>query len=144
MTDEPVSRKLPHRWTSPEVTLKRGVTCAEDLHAWAAGTVGVGPAGADTTRAAEEVADRLGVPLQRVDLSALVGEDIGETERNLALEFDAAQRSGSVLVLDEAGGASSSSRRSRSSSAAPSRRGVTPSRGHAVLPGAGDPSAGRR
>ena len=38
----------------------------------------------------------------RVDLSAVVSKYIGETEKNLRRVFDAAERGGAVLVLDEA------------------------------------------
>ena len=38
----------------------------------------------------------------RVDLSRVVSKYIGETERNLARLFDAAERSGAVLAFDEA------------------------------------------
>ena len=40
--------------------------------------------------------------LHRVDLAQVVSRYIGETEKNLAEVFDAAERSGAVLVFDEA------------------------------------------
>lgn len=65
-----------------------------------------GPSGTGKTMAAEIVAAELGpegeaADLYRVDLSAIVSKYIGETEKNLARIFDAAEDSGVVLLFDE-------------------------------------------
>jgi len=70
-----------------------------------------GPSGTGKTMAAEIVAQALGpetgeaeaggLDLFRVDLSAIVSKYIGETEKNIARIFDAAERAGAVLIFDE-------------------------------------------
>jgi hypothetical protein len=65
-----------------------------------------GPSGTGKTMAAEIVAAALGpggeaADLYRVDLSAIVSKYIGETEKNMARIFDAAEDSGVVLLFDE-------------------------------------------
>jgi SpoVK/Ycf46/Vps4 family AAA+-type ATPase len=52
--------------------------------------------------AAEVLARDLDLDLYRIDLSQIVSKWIGETEKNLARVFDAAERSGAVLFFDEA------------------------------------------
>jgi ATP-dependent 26S proteasome regulatory subunit len=59
-------------------------------------------AGARAVPAAQALARELGLDLYRIDLSAVVGKFIGETEKNLRKIFDAAEERGSVLFLDEA------------------------------------------
>jgi SpoVK/Ycf46/Vps4 family AAA+-type ATPase len=54
------------------------------------------------TQAAEALARDLGFGLYRIDLSAVVSKFIGETEKNLARLFDAAEASGAILLFDEA------------------------------------------
>jgi ATPase family protein associated with various cellular activities (AAA)/winged helix domain-containing protein len=61
-----------------------------------------GASGTGKTLAAEVVASTLGLDLYLVDLSRVVSKYIGETEKNLARIFDAAQASGGVLFFDEA------------------------------------------
>ena len=61
-----------------------------------------GPPGTGKTMAAEAVADALRQDLYRIDLSAVVSKYIGETEKNLAVAFDEAERAGAVLFFDEA------------------------------------------
>jgi hypothetical protein len=61
-----------------------------------------GPPGTGKTLAAEVMAHTLGVDLLVVDLSRVVSKWIGETEKNLAEAFDAAERSQAVLLFDEA------------------------------------------
>ncbi len=51
----------------------------------------------DRAREAERIAKQLGKRLQRV-----LGKYVGETEKNLARLFDAAERSGAILFFDEA------------------------------------------
>ncbi len=65
-----------------------------------------GPSGTGKTMAAEIVARDLGpgpdcLELYRVDLSAIVSKYIGETEKNIARIFDAAENAGAVLIFDE-------------------------------------------
>ena len=61
-----------------------------------------GPTGTGKTFAAEVLARALDLDLYRIDLSAVVSKYIGETERNLSRLFDAAERSGAILLFDEA------------------------------------------
>jgi ATPase family protein associated with various cellular activities (AAA) len=61
-----------------------------------------GPPGTGKTLSAEVVAGELGVELLVVDLSRVVSKWIGETEKNLADVFDAAERAQAVLFFDEA------------------------------------------
>ncbi|MFC0397355.1 ATP-binding protein [Paraburkholderia rhizosphaerae] len=61
-----------------------------------------GPPGTGKTLAARIVASAIGHDLYRVDLSKLVSKYIGETEKNLARVFDAADAGGAVLLFDEA------------------------------------------
>jgi AAA+ superfamily predicted ATPase len=61
-----------------------------------------GPSGTGKTMAAEVIANELGLPLYRVDLSAVVSKYIGETEKNLSQIFDEASSSSAVLFFDEA------------------------------------------
>lgn len=61
-----------------------------------------GPSGAGKTMAAEVLARDLNLDLFRVDLSRVVSKYIGETEKNLATVFDAAEDGGAILLFDEA------------------------------------------
>ena len=61
-----------------------------------------GESGTGKTLAAEAIANEARLDLYRVDLASTVSKYIGETEKNLAKLFDAAQRSGAVLLFDEA------------------------------------------
>jgi len=61
-----------------------------------------GPPGTGKTLAAEVVAAELGIELLIVDLARLVSKWIGETEKNLAAMFDAAERGDTALFFDEA------------------------------------------
>ncbi len=53
-------------------------------------------------KSAETLAASLGVELFRVDLSAVVSQYIGETEKNLNDVFDKAEAGGAILFFDEA------------------------------------------
>ena len=53
-------------------------------------------------KSAETLAESLGVELFRVDMSAVVSQYIGETEKNLNDVFDKAEASGAILFFDEA------------------------------------------
>jgi ATP-dependent 26S proteasome regulatory subunit len=68
------------------------------------GTVALfsGPPGTGKTMAAEVVARDVGLDLYRVDLASVVSKYIGETEKNLARVFDAAEASNAILLFDEA------------------------------------------
>lgn len=60
-----------------------------------------GASGTGKTLAAEVIAGELDLDLFRIDLSQVVSKYIGETEKNLAQVFDAADRGGCVLLFDE-------------------------------------------
>ncbi|WP_437972155.1 ATP-binding protein [Sorangium sp. So ce260] len=61
-----------------------------------------GASGTGKTMAAEVIGNELCLDVYRVDLSAVVSKYIGETEKNLARVFDAAEGSGVILLFDEA------------------------------------------
>ncbi len=61
-----------------------------------------GPPGTGKTLSAEVLTNALGVDLLIVDLSRVVSKWIGETEKNLASVFDAAERAQAALFFDEA------------------------------------------
>jgi SpoVK/Ycf46/Vps4 family AAA+-type ATPase len=54
------------------------------------------------TNAAEVLANDLQLDLYRINLSAVVSEYIGETEKNLRKLFDAADKLSTILLFDEA------------------------------------------
>jgi SpoVK/Ycf46/Vps4 family AAA+-type ATPase len=62
-----------------------------------------GPAGTGKTMAAQALARELGVDLFRVDLAQVVSQYVGETEKALGQLLDAAEKSGAMLLFDEAG-----------------------------------------
>ncbi|WP_296927150.1 ATP-binding protein [Thiohalocapsa sp.] len=64
----------------------------------------VGESGTGKTLAAGHIATRLGAPLFRVDLSAVMNKYIGESEKNLAQLLDRAAAADVVLLFDEADG----------------------------------------
>jgi len=61
-----------------------------------------GPPGTGKTMAAGIIAYELGLNLYRIELSRVVSKYIGETEKNLAQIFDAAEGAGIILFFDEA------------------------------------------
>jgi hypothetical protein len=61
-----------------------------------------GESGTGKTMAAEAIANAARLDLYRIDLSCVVSKYIGETEKNLARLFDAAEVSGAILLFDEA------------------------------------------
>jgi ATP-dependent 26S proteasome regulatory subunit len=61
-----------------------------------------GPSGTGKTMAAEVLANELGLDLYIIDLSQVISKYIGETEKNLARVFDAAEEGGAILLFDEA------------------------------------------
>lgn len=62
----------------------------------------VGPTGTGKTLAASWIATRLGLPLFRVDLSAVTSKYIGDTEKNLSQLLSRAEENEVVLLFDEA------------------------------------------
>ena len=62
----------------------------------------VGPSGTGKTLAVAWLATRLGIPLFRVDLSAVTSKYIGETEKNLSQLLARAEQNEVVLLFDEA------------------------------------------
>lgn len=61
-----------------------------------------GPSGTGKTLSAEILATALELELYRIDLAGMVSKYIGETEKNLSRIFDAAEKSGAILLFDEA------------------------------------------
>ncbi|MEM6846495.1 MAG: ATP-binding protein [Pseudomonadota bacterium] len=61
-----------------------------------------GPPGTGKTFACSWLATRLGLPLFKLDLSAVVSKYIGETEENLAKTLAQAEAADCVLLIDEA------------------------------------------
>ncbi len=61
-----------------------------------------GPPGTGKTMVASLLASDLGLELYQVDLGKIVSKYIGETEKNLAALFDAAEASCALLLFDEA------------------------------------------
>jgi hypothetical protein len=61
-----------------------------------------GPPGTGKTMAAEVIAARLRLDLQKIDLSQVVSKYIGETEKNLSRVFQEARHSNCILFFDEA------------------------------------------
>ena len=61
-----------------------------------------GPSGTGKTLAAEVLANALHRDLYRIDLSQVINKYIGETEKNLARIFEAAEGGGAILLFDEA------------------------------------------
>lgn len=61
-----------------------------------------GPPGTGKSLSAEVLASALGVDVLSVDISRVVSKWLGETEKNLAALFDAAERAQAVLFFDEA------------------------------------------
>jgi SpoVK/Ycf46/Vps4 family AAA+-type ATPase len=61
-----------------------------------------GPPGTGKTMVAGLIADELSLDLYQIDLSRIVSKYVGETEKNLAELFDAAEAGHAVLLFDEA------------------------------------------
>ena len=61
-----------------------------------------GPPGTGKTMVASLIARELGLEIYQVDLAKVVSKWIGETEKNLAALFDAAEAGHAVLLFDEA------------------------------------------
>jgi SpoVK/Ycf46/Vps4 family AAA+-type ATPase len=61
-----------------------------------------GPTGTGKTAAAQALARELGQDVLRVDLASVVSKYIGETEKNLDAIIADAERSGAILLFEEA------------------------------------------
>ncbi|MCR5098835.1 MAG: ATP-binding protein [Lachnospiraceae bacterium] len=61
-----------------------------------------GAPGTGKTMAAQVVANELGLPLYRVDVSQIFSKYIGETEKNLGVIFEEAKKVNVILFFDEA------------------------------------------
>jgi ATP-dependent 26S proteasome regulatory subunit len=61
-----------------------------------------GPPGTGKTMVAGIIADELGLDLYQIDLARIVSKYVGETEKNLAQVFDAAEAGHAILLFDEA------------------------------------------
>lgn len=61
-----------------------------------------GPSGTGKTMAAEIIAGELGLPLFKIDLSAVVSKYVGETEKHLRRLFAEAEQANAILFFDEA------------------------------------------
>lgn len=61
-----------------------------------------GPPGTGKTMAAQVIANELGLPLYRIDLSQIFSKYIGETEKNLSAIFTEASKANVILFFDEA------------------------------------------
>lgn len=61
-----------------------------------------GAPGTGKTMAAQVMANALGLPLYRVELSQVVSKYIGETQKNIGRIFDEAQKCDCILLFDEA------------------------------------------
>lgn len=61
-----------------------------------------GAPGTGKTMAAQVMANELGMPLYRVDLSQLISKYIGETQKNIGRIFEEADKCDCILLFDEA------------------------------------------
>lgn len=61
-----------------------------------------GPAGTGKSLTASILANELGIEVYKIDLSQVISKYIGETEKNLDLLFDQAEKKGWILFFDEA------------------------------------------
>ncbi len=87
-----LSRRVFEDWGMDRVaTTGRGITALFQ-----------GPSGTGKTMVAGALARELGLDLFRVDLSRVMSKWIGETERNLANVFAAAEEGQAVILFDEA------------------------------------------
>jgi len=85
-------RKVFDEWGMTKVaTTGRGITALFQ-----------GPPGTGKTMVAGALARELGIELYRVDLSRVMSKWIGETEKNLASVFSAAEEGQAIILFDEA------------------------------------------
>lgn len=83
--------KVYYDWEMAKVWNEGGITC-----------LFAGPSGTGKTMAAEILAQKLDLPMYRIDLSQVLNKYIGETEKNLKRLFDFAEISDTILFFDEA------------------------------------------
>ncbi len=115
-------RRSTERWgdliTAPEVEMQLRELCHRYRHrekvmdgwglrrrfasAFGLSALFEGPPGTGKTMSAGLVAAELGLDLYQVDVSQVVSKWVGETEKNLSRVFDEAERSGAMLLFDEA------------------------------------------
>jgi ATPase family associated with various cellular activities (AAA) len=93
-----IVRRVQHRRTVLEDW------CFDDLSSRGKGLIALfhGASGTGKTMAADAVAHTLHMRMFRIDLAGVVSKYIGETEKNLRIIFDEADRMDSVLFFDEA------------------------------------------
>ena len=60
-----------------------------------------GPPGTGKTMAAQIISKEIGLPLFKIDLAQIVSKYIGETEENLRIIFDEAEKCDIILMIDE-------------------------------------------
>jgi SpoVK/Ycf46/Vps4 family AAA+-type ATPase len=84
------------------LTQLREITAARSSARGGAAIMFTGADRGSAAQAAEALARDQGLPLYRVDLSTVVSKYIGETEKNLARVFAAAEQNAAVLFFDEA------------------------------------------
>lgn len=89
------------RWLRNRTTLARGAMPKGHLRKGYRALF-YGPSGTGKTLAAGLIGKVAGVPVYRVDLSAVVSKYIGETEKNLSSLFETAQSRDWILFFDEA------------------------------------------
>ena len=88
---------------SPPDRVKDTSTLAEALRQAGKGiALFHGPRGTGKTMAAQAIARELNKDVLRIDLSSVASKYIGETEKQLDAVFADAERTGAVLLLDEA------------------------------------------
>ena len=108
-----------------------------------------GPSGTGKTMAAEVLASALDLRVMVIDLSRIISKWVGETSKNVAAVFEAAERSGSMMVWNEGDAVLGNPRRGGQRHRPPrQRRGRRPAAAHRDLLGlhGGDdqPPAGHR
>jgi hypothetical protein len=94
---ELIGRMRHHRTVFEDWGMDRVIATARGLTA-----LFEGPPGTGKTMVAGAIARELGLDLYQVDLSKVMSKWIGETEKNLAAMFDAAEDGQMILLLDEA------------------------------------------
>lgn len=93
-----IALHVRHRFTVQE----QWGFCRQSARGLGISTLFSGPSGTGKTMAAEVLANELRLDLYRIDLSQVVSKYIGETEKNLARVFEAAEGGGAILLFDEA------------------------------------------
>jgi hypothetical protein len=95
-------RELCHRYRFREQVMDGWGLRRRFASAFGLSALFEGPPGTGKTMSAGLVAAELGLDLYQVDLSQVVSKWVGETEKNLSKVFDEAERSGAMLLFDEA------------------------------------------